>query len=210
MAAAVVVSAWRGWIGIRLPGVATPQGGKVKRRLAAGAGSEPMATTRGSAAPEPTHGHHCKQSPSDGGAVNKNTPGLVAAPSLCPSAETTATMPPWIRTLTRTLLPELEQPTAPAPFVYTGAILSSADLASALPGIIRLTRNLGFTLHPETLYGEADNGASYHVDHRDQSVALTVHCQPSRQTVSIAVSGLDSEQTLALYNVVEHSLFGGL
>jgi hypothetical protein len=131
-------------------------------------------------------------------------------PSLKASAETTAAMKPLIETLTRTLLPELEQTAAAAPFVYTGAILSSADLASALPGIIRLTQALGFTLHPETLYGEADDSASYHVDHSEQAVALTVHCHPRRQTVAIAVSGLDSEQTLQLYDVVEHNLFGGL
>ncbi len=115
-----------------------------------------------------------------------------------------------IRTLTQTLLPDLADTEPPAPFVYTGAILSSADLASALPGIIRLTQGLGFTLHPQTLYGDADNGASYHVDHSEQAVALTVHCHPGRQTVSIAVSGLDSEETLELYDVVEHTLFGGL
>lgn len=115
-----------------------------------------------------------------------------------------------VRTLAQTLLPELDVPSDPAPVVYTGAIRSSADLNLSLAGIIRLTRGLGFNLHPETLYSDDGASASYHADHSQRSVSLAVHCHPGRQTVSLAVSGLDAQETLDLYDVVERTLFGGL
>ena len=119
-------------------------------------------------------------------------------------------MNPLVKTLAQRLLLEPQAPEQPLPFVYTGAIRSEADLGSSLPGIIRLTRDLGFTLHPETLYTADGASATYHVDHGKQSVSLAVHCHPGRQTVSIAVSGLDTEEARDLFDMVEITLFGNL
>ena len=115
-----------------------------------------------------------------------------------------------VKTLAQALLLEVQGPEAPTPFVYTGAIRCSADLASSLPGIIQLTRGVGFTLHPETLYTDDKNSATYHVDHQDHPVSLAVHCHPGRGTVSVAVSGLNTEEARDLFDAVERSLFGGL
>lgn len=115
-----------------------------------------------------------------------------------------------VQTLAQTLLLDLQAPLQQAPFVYTGAIRSEADLASSLPGIITLTRALGFTQHPETLYTDDGTSATYHVDHGEQAVSLAVHCHPGRQTVSIAVSGLNTEETRDLFEEVETTLFGPL
>ena len=115
-----------------------------------------------------------------------------------------------VKTLAETFLLDLQAPLHQAPFVYTGAIRSEADLASSLPGIITLTRAIGFTLHPETLYTDDGLSATYHVDHGEQSVSLAVHCHPGRQTVSIAVSGLNTEEARDLFDKVEITLFGPL
>lgn len=115
-----------------------------------------------------------------------------------------------VKTLAQTLLADIQVPSEPAPFVYTGAIQSSADLASSLPGIIHLTGELGFNRHPETLYTADGISATYHVDHARQSVSLAVHCHPGRQTVAIAVSGLNTEETRDLFEAVETTLFGAL
>ena len=114
-----------------------------------------------------------------------------------------------VRALAQTLLLDIPGPLQPAPVVYTGAIRSTADLASSLPGIIHLSRAIGFTLHHETLYAEDGASATYHVDHGEQAVSLAVHCHPGRETVSIAVSGLNTEEARDLFEAVEATLFGG-
>ena len=94
------------------------------------------------------------------------------------------------------------------PFVYTTAIQSSADLVTSLSGIARLARELGFQSHPETCYAPDGTSASWHADHGDLALALSVDCNPGRGTVSIAVSGLDSELTHYWFQRVEACLFG--
>lgn len=78
----------------------------------------------------------------------------------------------------------------PGPFVYTAAIHTTADLVSSLAGITCLARELGFTRHPQTCYAETGHCASWHVQHVEWPLSLTVDCHPLRQTVAIAVSGL--------------------
>ena len=115
-----------------------------------------------------------------------------------------------VKALAQSLLLDIQAPLQQAPFVYTGAIRSDADLASSLPGIITLTQAIGFTLHPETLYTDDGCSATYHVDHHDQPVSLAVHCHPGRQTVAVAVSGLNTEEARDLFEQVETTLFGTL
>ena len=95
-----------------------------------------------------------------------------------------------------------------APTVYTTAIRSDGDLVASLTGIAQLTRDLGFTLHPETLYGSGGCSATYHADHAERAVALAVDCNPSRGTVSLAVTGMDAEETLECFHALELALFG--
>jgi hypothetical protein len=93
--------------------------------------------------------------------------------------------------------------------VYTSAICTDADLVSCLTGISQITRQLGFTLHPETLYREGGQSATYHVDHQSRSVALAVDCHPERRTVSLAVTGHDPDETWEVFSRLELALFGG-
>ena len=95
-----------------------------------------------------------------------------------------------------------------APTVYTAAIRSDGDLMASLTGIAQLTRELGFTLNPETLYGSGGCSATYHADHADRAVALAVDCNPRRGTVSLAVTGMDAEETLESFHALERALFG--
>ena len=96
-----------------------------------------------------------------------------------------------------------------APCVYTTAIHTKADLIASLTGITRLARELGFQRDPETHYAGDGRSASYHVDHLRLPVALSIDCNPARQTVAIAVSGCDGELTYRCFRQVEASLFGG-
>jgi hypothetical protein len=105
------------------------------------------------------------------------------------------------------LEPEEEPPAAP-PTVYTTAICTDADLVTCLSGIAQITRGLGFTAHPETLYRKDGRSAMYHVDHQSAGVALAVDCNPERRTVSLAVTGLDDETTHAAFRDLERALFG--
>ena len=113
-----------------------------------------------------------------------------------------------VKTLASSLIlePDVEQPLAPT--VYTTAICTDADLVSCLTGIAQVTRALGFTEHPQTLYREDGLSASYHVDHASRGVALAVDCHPERRTVSLAVTGLDEDDTHAAFRDVERALFG--
>jgi hypothetical protein len=103
---------------------------------------------------------------------------------------------------------EASAPQEPAPAVYTTAICSDGDLVTSLTGIAQLTRNLGFTLHPETLYASDGASATYHADHADVPVGLAVDCNPRRGTVALAVSGMDAEETLDRFHALERALFG--
>jgi len=94
-----------------------------------------------------------------------------------------------MRALASSLVLEPVSEPEPAPLVYTAAIHTTADLVSSLIGIAELSRQQGFSRDPETTYGDGGRNASYHVDHRELPVSLSVNCNPLRQTVAIAVSG---------------------
>lgn len=113
-----------------------------------------------------------------------------------------------VKSLTSTLLPDIDTPPPPAPTVYTTAIATEADLTSCLAGITQICRSLGFNQHPETLYDEKAISATYHADHRVRGVALAVNCNAARRTVSLAVSGLDAEEALTCFRELERALFG--
>jgi hypothetical protein len=113
-----------------------------------------------------------------------------------------------VRALADSLVLETVAEPDPGPFVYTAAIHTTADLVSSLAGITCLARELGFTRHPQTCYAEAGHCASWHAQHVEWPLSLTVDCHPLRQTVAIAVSGLDAELTYNGFVQVEASLFG--
>jgi hypothetical protein len=113
----------------------------------------------------------------------------------------------WRRLLRCLMLETGAAPESP-PCVYTAAIHTKADLVSSLTGITRLARDLGFQRDPETHYASDGRSASYHVDHLRLPVALSIDCNPVRQTVAIAVSGCDGDLTYRCFRQVEASLFG--
>jgi hypothetical protein len=113
-----------------------------------------------------------------------------------------------VRAFASSLVLEPVSDPEPAPVVYTAAIHTSADLVSSLIGITELSRDQGFSRHPETIYGDGGRNATYHVDHSSLPMSLSVNCNPLRQTVAIAVSGLDSEETLRCFQALELALFG--
>ncbi|MGB5135158.1 MAG: hypothetical protein WBN89_08295 [Prochlorococcaceae cyanobacterium] len=96
----------------------------------------------------------------------------------------------------------------PGPYVHTAALHTTADLVASLNGITQLSREQGFSRDPETHYGDGGRSASYHVDHRDLPVSLSVNCNPVRQTVAIAVSGLDCDDAYRCFRALEVALFG--
>jgi hypothetical protein len=118
-----------------------------------------------------------------------------------------------MRTLVKALassliLEEESQPQEIAPTVYTTAICCAGELVASLTGIARLSRELGFTLHPETLYASDGCSATFHADHALVPVGLAVDCNPRRGTVSLAVTGLDAEEALERFHALERILFG--
>jgi hypothetical protein len=116
-----------------------------------------------------------------------------------------------VKSLKSTLMLDLEEPEAfklPAPHVYVKAIACEAELISSLSGVAEVTRTLGFTESPETLYGDGGHSATYHVDHAEVSVSIAVECNPMAKTVSLAVSGLDADTTYDQFNATVQALFG--
>jgi len=113
-----------------------------------------------------------------------------------------------VRSLADSLILDAQAELQPAPWVYTAAIRSSADLVASLTGIACLARELGFTRDPETLYADDGCSASYHVDHAQQAITLAVTCHPLRETVSLALSGVSRDDTYASFQQVEATLFG--
>ena len=113
-----------------------------------------------------------------------------------------------VRALASSLVLEPVSEPEPAPFVFTAAIHTQADLVSSLIGITELSREQGFSRDPDTSYGDGGRNATYHVDHRDLPISLTVNCNPLRQTVAIAVSGLDGDDTYRCFQALERALFG--
>ena len=96
----------------------------------------------------------------------------------------------------------------PAPFVYTTAISSNAGLVRSLAGITLIAREMGFEREAETLYSTDALSATYHAQHNQSRVALAVEVCPPRQTVSVAVSGCDNEETYRLFLDADARLFG--
>ena len=113
-----------------------------------------------------------------------------------------------MRALASSLVLEPVREPEPAPFVHTAAVHTTADLVSALIGISELSRQQGFNRDPETSYGDGGRQATYHVDHQELPLSLTVNCNPQRQTVAIAVSGLDADDTHRCFQQLERALFG--
>jgi hypothetical protein len=149
-----------------------------------------------------------------GSVLNDNaTPSPVASPA---PRELSAAVPErqrfrhLMRSLASSLALEPEPEAIPVavPFVYTTAIQSTADVVTSLTGIARLARELGFQSHPETCYAPDGASASWHADHADLALSLSVDCNPRRGTVSMAVTGLDGELTHRWFQRVEACLFG--
>ena len=113
----------------------------------------------------------------------------------------------------RQLLQTLASPLADntpqtAPFVYVTALHSDAGLTRSLAGITLISRELGFNRDAETIYSGDAQSATFHAVHRDSAVSLAVEVCPPRQTVSIAVAGLDDETTYQLFLEADARLFG--
>jgi hypothetical protein len=113
-----------------------------------------------------------------------------------------------MKSLASSLVLPGEDTTPAAPVVYTTAIRCEGSLAQSLAGISLLANQLGFTHAPETLYAVDGNSAAFHADHGARAVSLAVECNPRQQTVSLAVSGLDHQDTFETFHQVSSTLFG--
>ena len=82
------------------------------------------------------------------------------------------------------------------------------QLEEAMGINIELPNQLGFTHAPETLYAVDGQSASFHADHGARALSLAVECNPRQQTVSLAVSGLDHQDTFETFHQVASTLFG--
>jgi hypothetical protein len=136
-------------------------------------------------------------------------PRSPAHPAAPPAVRTPArTLNSRLRGLAELLVLEPVDAPDPGPFVHTAALHTAADLSASLDGITQLSREQGFSRDPETHYGDGGLSATYHVDHCDLPVSLSVNCNPLRQTVAIAVSGLDCDDTYRCFRALERALFG--
>ena len=99
-------------------------------------------------------------------------------------------------------------PHSESPFVYTTAIRSTADLACSLAGISLISKEMGFNRESETVYAPDTLSATFHAQHQCSGVAMAVEVCPPRQTVSIAVSGSDNDETYRLFLEADARLFG--
>lgn len=118
-----------------------------------------------------------------------------------------------VDSLTSSLLLGLEDPASDplgpaAPHVYVRAIASDGDLIASLTGVAELSRGMGFTLAPETLYAQDGRSATYHADHCEVAVSIAVECNPITRTVALAVSGLDGDDTYHHFLQASQALFG--
>lgn len=111
-------------------------------------------------------------------------------------------------TLGAGLLNDLEDAPSSAPFVYVSAIQSDAGLVRSLAGITLISREMGFERDAETVYAGDTLSATFHAQHNSSPVALAVEVCPPRQTVSIAVSGTDNDETYRLFLDADARLFG--
>jgi hypothetical protein len=102
----------------------------------------------------------------------------------------------------------LDEPPAPAPFVYVTAIQSNAGLTRSLAGITLISREIGFAQDAETVYSADAGSATFHAQHNNSCASLAVEVCPARQTVSIAVSGTDNDETYQLFLEADSRLFG--
>ncbi|MEB3326214.1 MAG: hypothetical protein VKI39_00735 [Synechococcus sp.] len=113
-----------------------------------------------------------------------------------------------VRSLAHSLITPAEDTAPAAPVVYTTAIRSSGSLVESLAGISLLATQLGFTQATETLYAADCHSAAFHADHAIRAVSLAVECNPRQQTVSLAVSGLETQDTFDTFQAVATAFFG--
>ena len=97
---------------------------------------------------------------------------------------------------------------AESPYVYTTAIHANAGLTRSLAGITLIAREMSFDRDAETTYSRDTTSATYHAQHRDSATALAVEVSTPRQTVAIAVSGSDHDDTYRLFLEADTRLFG--
>lgn len=114
----------------------------------------------------------------------------------------------FMKNLASILILPAEDTAPAAPVVYTTAIRSTGSLTESLAGISLLANQLGFTHAAETLYALDGHSAAFHADHSNRAVSLAVQCNPRQQTVSLAVSGLESQDTFEAFREVSSTLFG--
>ena len=94
-----------------------------------------------------------------------------------------------VKSLAQSLITPAEDTAPAAPVVYTTAIRSTGSLG-------------------ESLYAADCHSAAFHADHAIRAVSLAVECNPRQQTVSLAVSGLETQDTFDTFQAVASALFG--
>jgi len=83
----------------------------------------------------------------------------------------------------------------------TGGLLSGG-LQKCLEDAKKAATKAGFTEYQEVLMDEDKRAGDFHADQKDSTLHMTMRCDPQRGIWSVAVSGVDNEQTYKGYNAV--------
>ena len=97
----------------------------------------------------------------------------------------------------------LTNPTLPAlagTSAYVGGGLLSGGLDKCLQDAKKAATKAGFSEYQEIVMDENKKAGDFHADQKDSTLHMTMRCDPPEGVWSIAVSGVDSEQTLKGYN----------
>ncbi len=96
-------------------------------------------------------------------------------------------------------------PTSPAlagTSAYVTAGLLSGSVEKCLQDVIAAANKAGFTESQETLMDNDKKAGDFHADQKGSTLHMTARCGPPEGVWSIAVSGIDNEQTFKGHNEV--------
>ena len=83
----------------------------------------------------------------------------------------------------------------------TGGLLGGG-LEKCLTNAKKAATKAGFTETQEVLMDDDKKAGDFHADQKDSTLHMTARCDPPRGIWSIAVSGVDNEQTYKGFNEV--------
>jgi hypothetical protein len=85
---------------------------------------------------------------------------------------------------------------------YVTAGLLSGGLEKCLQEVKAAANKAGFTESQETVMDDDKKAGDFHADQKGSTLHMTARCDPPEGVWSLAVSGIDNEQTFKGYNEV--------